>query len=50
MTGGFTVGKYRGEGRERWAVLGPTNVWYFPKRYGRRAAHALCLRLNREAR
>lgn len=48
---GFTTQLYRDPetGRERWAVLhGPTAVWYFAKRRGKRGALAYCLRLNRE--
>ena len=38
------------EGRKRWAVLhGQTGVWYFPTRYGQRAADSLAHRLNVEA-
>ena len=46
---GYIVGMYfdNSTGRSRWAVVGPTDVWYFPKNYGKRAAKALCLRLNR---
>lgn len=34
-------------GRERWAVLHrPTSTWYFPTRYGMKAAIALCRKLN----
>ncbi len=49
MSAGFLVGIYRDSvsGRSRWAVIGPGDVWYFPRRSGRRAARALCLRLNR---
>lgn len=41
--------QYRGEsGRQRWAVLAmPANVWYFPTRYGYRAALALAWRMNK---
>lgn len=45
----FETGLYLDQdtGRERWAVLDcRTHVWYFPKRYGRRAAEVLCRRLN----
>ena len=46
---GYSVGKYydQDNGRERWAVIGPCNVWYFPARYGKAAASALCKRLNK---
>ncbi len=38
-------------GRTRWAVLhGPTAVWYFPERYGRRAAERLAAARNRQDR
>lgn len=45
---GFLVGVYFDPDtqRERWAVLGPSDEWYFPKRYGIKAAKALCKRLN----
>lgn len=47
----FSIGLYRGGGRVRWAVLhSQTGAWYFPTRYGKRAAEQLCARLNREAR
>lgn len=47
---GFMTGIYRDQntGRQRWAVIGPSNVWYFPKQYGRIAARALCRKLNRK--
>lgn len=47
---GYMVGIYRDQdtGRQRWAVVGGS-VWYFPTTYGRRAARALCRRLNRGA-
>ncbi len=47
---GYTTGIYRDQdtGRQRWAVCGPTDTWYFPARYGKAAARALCRRLNRE--
>jgi hypothetical protein len=49
MAYGFAVQIYRdtSTGRERWAVLGPSDVFYFPRRYGKAAARALCRRLNR---
>lgn len=49
---GYQVGKYKdyASGRERWAVIGPGNVWYYPGRYGFKAACALCRRLNIAAR
>lgn len=46
----YSVGQYidYGTGRSRWAVLcNKTCVWYFPERYGKRAAKALCARMNR---
>ena len=48
MPTGYTVQIYRDTktGRERWAVLGPCDVFYFPARYGKAAARALCRRLN----
>jgi len=48
---GYVTQIYRDQdtGRSRWAVLGPRAAWYFPRRYGKAAAHALCRRLNREA-
>jgi hypothetical protein len=48
MAIGFSVQIYRDTttGRERWAVLGPTNCFYFPARYGKAAARSLCKRLN----
>jgi|AACY02.2.fsa_nt_gi hypothetical protein len=48
----FTAEQYRDpdSGRSRWAVLCRTSrVFYFPRRYGLRAAQALARRLNREA-
>ena len=44
----FKPAQYRDNesGRYRWAVLGPCNVWYFPTRYGMRAASALARRMN----
>lgn len=44
----FKPAQYRDNesGRYRWAVLGPCNAWYFPTRYGMRAASALARRLN----
>lgn len=46
----YSVGKYTGDGRSRWAVYcSVTRVWYFPDRYGYKAAKALCNRLNRES-
>ncbi len=49
MKTGFSVGRYfdQDTGRQRWAVVGPCDVWYFPQRYGRKAAGGLCKRLNR---
>lgn len=46
---GYCTGIYLDQdtGRQRWAVVGPTDVWYFPKHYGRKAARALCRRLNK---
>jgi hypothetical protein len=46
---GFSVGIYRDQdtGRQRWAVVGPADAWYFPRSYGKRAAQTLCRRLNR---
>jgi hypothetical protein len=47
----FSVGMYRdpNTGRARLAVYCTgSRVFYFPKRYGRRAARALCARLNSE--
>lgn len=48
---GFCTGIYRDAetNRQRWAVIGPGDVWYFPTKYGKAAARALCRRLNREA-
>lgn len=48
MKSTFSVGQYFDQDtqRRRWAVLGPSNVWYFPKRYGKAAAVAYCHRLN----
>lgn len=48
----FHIGIYKDPetGRSRWAVLGPGDVWYFPTRYGHRAAERLRDRLNLEAR
>ena len=45
---GFLVGVYLDPetNRQRWAVIGPSNVWYFPARYGVKAAHVLCKKLN----
>lgn len=46
---GFSVGLYRDQdtGRARWAVIGPTDTWYFPTRYGQHAARMLCRKLNK---
>jgi hypothetical protein len=48
-TTGHCIQIYRDNstGRQRWAVLGPTDCWYFPKRYGKAAARAFCKRLNK---
>lgn len=48
---GYSVGKYLDQdtNRQRWAVVGPWNVWYFPTQYGKKAAHALCKRLNKDS-
>ncbi len=45
---GFLTGLYFDQDtqRQRWAVIGPRDVWYFPSRYGKAAARALCRRLN----
>lgn len=42
----YSIGLYYDQetGRKRWAVYG--GVWYFPARYGVKAARALCNRLN----
>ena len=48
----FRVAKYfdPSTGRRRAAVIHvPTRTWYFPARYGTRAAIALCRRLNANA-
>lgn len=49
--GNFSIGLYRDNdtGRNRWGVMGPACVWYFPRRYGKQAARALCRRLNQDA-
>lgn len=46
---GAVVQKYfdQDTNRERWAVYCGT-VWYFPKRYGKAAARALCRKLNKQ--
>jgi hypothetical protein len=47
----FHVNQYRDSatGRDRWAVLETsTRVWYFPTRYGMRAAQSLARRLRRQ--
>ena len=46
----FTVSRYTNPetGTTRWAVLGPGNVWHFPKRYERTAAVRLMARLQKE--
>ena len=36
--------------RARWAVLGPTGCYTFPKRYGRAAAERLAAEYNAKAR
>lgn len=43
-----TIGKYfdNATGRERWAVY-CGSAWYFPSHYGKAAARALCLRINK---
>lgn len=47
----YSVGTYRGEGRSRHAVFCQiTNVWYFPRSYGLRAATSLCRAMNRKER
>jgi len=47
----YSIGQYRdcgGAYRDRWAVFcALSRCWHFPKRYGKRAAVALCNRLNR---
>lgn len=47
----FSVGRYTNPetGTTRWAVLGPGDVWYFPKRFERTAAVRLMDRLRKEA-
>lgn len=45
----YTIGQYRDSetGRSRWAVFcGQTRTWYFPSRYGQKAAQALARELN----
>ena len=46
---GFSVGRYFDQDtqRQRWAVVGPCDVWYFARRYGKAATRALCKRLNK---
>lgn len=45
----YSVGKYNGGNSSRWAVYcSVTRTWYFPERYGHKAAIALCKRLNNE--
>lgn len=47
----FSVGRYTNPetGTTRWAVLGPGDVWYFPKRFERTAAVRLMNSLKRGA-
>ena len=47
----FSVGRYTNPetGTTRWAVLGPGDVWYFPKRFERTAAVRLMNNLKRGA-
>lgn len=48
----YVAGRYYDQdtARERWAVLNnTTRCWYFPSRYGERAARQLAKKLNREA-
>lgn len=43
---------YRGHGayRDRWAVYcKATSVFYFPARYGRKAAESMAARMNKES-
>jgi len=46
---GFCIGMYFDAEtmRQRWAVIGPNDVWYFAKRYGIKSARQLCKRLNK---
>jgi hypothetical protein len=49
--GNYSVGTYRDGGRSRVAVYcASSGVWYFPKRYGRRAAERMARELNAQDR
>jgi hypothetical protein len=47
----YQAAKYQGnEGRERWAVYSAASrTWYFPARYGRRAAERMAATLRANA-
>jgi hypothetical protein len=47
----YSSSQYHAGGRSRWAVYcASSRVWYFPKRYGRKAAERYAAEMNAQDR